>query len=131
MKKVNTVSLKKFLLISFLIVVVASFVYVISAFTSYHCFWRKYFNIYCAGCGATRMISMIFKLKFYAAFRYNPLFFILLVLLIIYFFYYFISIILKRSVLVPKFSFIIFLMFVILIYMILRNTAFFKFLKPT
>ena len=35
-------------------------------------------NLYCPGCGVTRMLLAILRLDFYKAFRYNPLAFILL-----------------------------------------------------
>ena len=54
-------------------------VYLITIFLEtigYKCIYRELFNIYCAGCGSTRMIKTIIHLNFYQAFRYNPLFFI-------------------------------------------------------
>ena len=54
----------------------------------FKCIFRNLFNIYCVGCGTTRMLKCIFKLKFKEAFMYNPLVFILLILFLIYLIYF-------------------------------------------
>ena len=56
-------------------------------FIKFDCIYRKLFNIYCPGCGVTRMIKSILKFDFYQAFRYNPLCFILFIISIPYFIY--------------------------------------------
>ena len=53
----------------------------------FNCIYKKLFNIYCAGCGTTRMIKCILNLEFKEAFMYNPLIFILLILFLIYLIY--------------------------------------------
>ena len=42
------------------------------------CFFHELTNLYCPGCGITRMILSLFQLDFYQAFRFNPLLFVLL-----------------------------------------------------
>lgn len=97
-------------------------------FIGYKCFYRKYFNIYCAGCGATRMFKSIFKFKFYKAFRYNPLVFMLLIVFIIYFIYAIFIYVKENKLLFPSFKVIIFIIILLFIYMILRNISYFSFL---
>ena len=53
----------------------------------YICPIKNIFNIYCAGCGTTRMIISLLNLDFYQAFRYNPLMFILGIVFLIYVIY--------------------------------------------
>lgn len=86
-------------------------------------------GFYCPGCGITRMFIAIFSLDFYQAFRYNPLLFILL---IVYIGYIIIEIVFKKTLsnkMLVKIGII--LVFIVLIYTILRNTELFSFLKPT
>ncbi len=97
----------------------------------YECFWRKYFGIYCAGCGVTRMIDAITKFKFYQAFRYNQLFFTLVCLFSIYVIYYFICIIKKKRPYVPKPKVFILVACMMILYMLLRNINYFSYLRPT
>lgn len=94
------------------------------------CFWKKYFGIYCAGCGVTRMIKAITQFKFYQAFCCNQLFFTLTCLLIIYLIYYFICKIKKRMPFIPKSKTFIFIAFIMILYMILRNINYFSYLRP-
>jgi len=48
------------------------------------CFFRKFFNLRCPGCGLTRAFLAIFNLDFITAFKYNiisiPLFIIIVVI---------------------------------------------------
>jgi hypothetical protein len=48
------------------------------------CVFHKLTNLYCPGCGSTRMLFSIINLDFYQAFRYNPCIFILLLLFVIF-----------------------------------------------
>lgn len=95
------------------------------------CWFREYLNLYCPGCGGTRMIKSILKFEFYQAFRYNPLLFILLILgtfLVI------INVILKiskKSLIIPREREWVILAGVIIIYFVLRNISLFDFLLPT
>lgn len=50
----------------------------------YPCLIHEYTNLYCPGCGVTRMILSLVQLNFYQAFRYNALLFIYLILALIY-----------------------------------------------
>ena len=80
-------------------------------------------NLYCPGCGVTRMIKSILKLNFYQAFRYNQLLFILFpfffFLIIDYIYNYIIK---KKSIYkkIPEIIWIIIIIFLI-IFELIRN----------
>ena len=95
------------------------------------CPWKKYFNIDCAGCGATRMFEALFKLDIYQAFRFNPLLFIILIIFIIYGIYILISKLFRKKYYVIKERDWLILLIIVIIYMILRNIEIFNYLKPT
>lgn len=97
----------------------------------YECFWRKHFGITCAGCGFTRMITSLLKFDLYQAFRYNPLFFILVIITLAYVIYVVICMVKKRPYYKPNYLFFVGLFIILLLYMLLRNTSFFSYLKPT
>lgn len=118
---------------------IKDFLIIISAFilnfvlifaTDYQCPW-KLTGIECAGCGATRMIKALFRLEIYQAFRYNPLIFILMIIGIIYLIYVLVCILFKKQYIMPNKKTLITLVAVVLLFMILRNTETFSFLKPT
>ena len=94
----------------------------------FKCIFRKLFNIYCAGCGTTRMIKCILRLKLRKAFMYNPFVFILLILFLIYLIY-FIVIYIKTGKKV-FYKILIVLAMTLLIYMLLRNIPQLYFLRP-
>lgn len=89
------------------------------------CLFRKVTGFYCPGCGITRMFLSILQLDFYQAFRYNSLVFIL-----------FVGVILFK---ILRFNFSkkskeyasYFLLFVVVLYGILRNIEMFSYLQPT
>ena len=91
------------------------------------CPFHKYLNIYCPGCGNTRMLINFFKCKFYKSFRYNPLGFILFVIIIIF---YVINIF-KKIELKNKKRVLLILLCITIIYGIMRNISLFSFLAPT
>ena len=98
---------------------------------NYKCIYRELFNIYCAGCGFTRMIESIINLKFYQAFRYNSLFFILFILFIPYFIYQVYLYIRYGNIKKPSLKLLIILVIILFIYMVLRNIPLFNYLIPT
>ncbi|CDD30131.1 putative uncharacterized protein [Clostridium sp. CAG:433] len=98
---------------------------------NYKCIYRELFNIYCAGCGFTRMIESIINLKFYQAFRYNPLFFILFIIFIPYFIYQVYLYIRYGNIKKPSLKLLIILVIILSIYMVLRNIPLFNYLIPT
>lgn len=98
---------------------------------NYKCIYRELFNIYCAGCGFTRMIESIINLKFYQAFRYNPLLFILLIIFIPYFIYQVYIYIRYSNIKKPSLRLLIILVIILFIYMVLRNIPLFNYLIPT
>lgn len=97
----------------------------------YKCIYRELFNIYCAGCGSTRMIKAIIHLNFYQAFRYNPLIFISLVLFIPYFIYRMYVYIRYGEFRILSVKILIVFAGFLIIYMILRNIPGFEYLIPT
>ena len=98
--------------------------------TNYVCPWRKFFNIYCAGCGVTRMFKSLLKLDFYQAFRYNQLFFILMLFGIIYLCYVCISVLFKKQYYRFNSNILWLLLILIVFFTILRNIPYFRFLVP-
>ena len=98
---------------------------------NYKCIYRELFNIYCAGCGFTRMIESIINLDFYQAFRYNPLLYVLLIIFIPYFIYQTYLYIRYGNIKKPALKLLIILVVIIFIYMILRNIPKFDYLIPT
>ena len=67
--------------ITIIIIVIFLFIFpFLLSLLNYECPYKKFFNIYCPGCGTTRMFESLFKLQFYQAFRFNPLMFILFVI---------------------------------------------------
>ena len=98
---------------------------------NYLCPWEKNFNIYCAGCGGTRMLYSLLKLDFYQAFRYNPLLFILLIIAIIYLLYIFVCKKLKINHCKLNTKHLIILSIITILFMVLRNIEAFSYLQPT
>lgn len=93
------------------------------------CPFYKFLHIYCPGCGITRMFVKIFNLKFYAAFRYNPLVFILFMAFSLY---YILNIFFKFNISErTKKIFFIILLFIVILYGVFRNVSYFSFLQPT
>ena len=98
---------------------------------NYKCIYRELFNIYCAGCGFTRMIESMINLKFYQAFRYNPLFFILFIIFIPYVVYQVYLYIKYGNIKKPSLKLLIILVIILFIYMFSRNIPLFNYLIPT
>ncbi len=48
------------------------------------CIFHELTNLYCPGCGVTRMVLSLLKLDIYQAFRYNPYIFSLMILFLSY-----------------------------------------------
>ena len=94
------------------------------------CLFHEMSNLYCPGCGITRMIISICKLDFYQAFRYNPLLFILMPFFVIYGIIYYINWLNDKKTIINKKVWNI-LLIIIILYMILRNIPYFSFLAPT
>lgn len=96
----------------------------------FECVYKKLFNIYCPGCGTTRMIKAIIRLDLYKAFRYNPLFFILFILLLVYFCINIYRYITNEKLILPSKKVITILVITLISYMLLRNIPLFSFLAP-
>lgn len=96
----------------------------------FECVYKKLFNIYCPGCGTTRMIKAIIRLDLYKAFRYNPLFFILFILLLVYFGINVYRYIINKKLILPSKKVITILVITLISYMLLRNIPLFSFLAP-
>ena len=86
-------------------------------------------NVFCPGCGITRMIFSLINLEFVQAFRYNPLVFILLfsyiIFLIIKLFFKFKLSNKQKNIIAYT------LLSIVIIFGILRNLPLFEYLKPT
>ncbi len=97
------------------------------------CIFRKITHLYCPGCGTTRMLAAILTGDFYQALRYNPLICILLPLAIVYLVDYLINQARGRKSLLVRTPnwFWISMIVVLVIYGIMRNLSWFKYLAPT
>ena len=95
------------------------------------CLFHKITNLYCPGCGVTRMIVSLLKGNLYKAFRYNMLIFILTPFLMFFIFDYIISRKKQRDALYEKIpnSIWYILIIVLVIFGIIRNI--FPFFAPT
>lgn len=113
------------------IIIVALINILIVLVGNFKCPWNETFDIYCVGCGGTRMFYSLLKLEFYQAFRYNPFIFILLILLIIYINYIIICKILKKKYYKLNIKHLIIISAIAIIFMILRNIEYFSYLQPT
>lgn len=98
------------------------------------CLFYKLTNLYCPGCGLTRMLISLIHLDFYQAFRYNPLLFCYLpfiMILTIDFICKWIQD--KQNYLytkIPNFIYLV-LIFLTIGFGLLRNIPQFSYLKPT
>ncbi len=123
---------RKVIIISILLVILTVIVlFDIFEVIGLPCFFKEYLNIWCPGCGTTRMIRSILHFEFYQAFRYNPLVFILLFPfggVILAEFIYFIK---NKKLFNISNKIYIILAIVIFLYWILRNIPFFSWLLPT
>lgn len=121
-------SIKTILLILLLTII---FLYLNKRFSFYiPCIFHKITHLYCPGCGLTRMIISIFKLNFYQAFRYNPLLFIMMPFIITYEIKNYINWIQDKPFTISKKIWYT-LLFITIIYTILRNINMFNYLAPT
>jgi len=98
------------------------------------CLFHEITGLYCPGCGITRMIFSLFKLDLYQAFRYNSFVFFLLPFII----FYFVDTIIKWLKGQKNYLYLkindkewIILLVIALLFGILRNLPYFKFLIPT
>ena len=97
------------------------------------CLFNKITNLYCPGCGVTRMIISLLKLDFYQAFRYNQLIFIFLPFI----FFLLMDFLIKWPKGQNNYIYLkinnkiwIGLLIITLIFGILRNIPLFDYLKP-
>ena len=95
------------------------------------CIFHFLTNLYCPGCGITRMFLSIFRLNFYQAFRYNQLIFIVLPFIVFILVNYIYSLKYKKIPLIkkiPEFVWYIFIV-VFILFGIIRNI--FPYFAPT
>ena len=97
------------------------------------CLFNKITNLYCPGCGVTRMLLSISKLNFYQAFRYNQLVFIFLPFILLLL----IDFLLKWLKNQNNYIYLrinnkvwVVLLIIVLVFGILRNIPLFDYLKP-
>lgn len=95
------------------------------------CLFKNLFDIYCAGCGGTRMIVSLLELDFYQAFRYNPYLFVLLSCVLLYGMYCLLFRMLRKRYCVPNIKWLYVILFSATLFMVLRNLPGFEFLLPT
>ena len=126
----NKPSLKQGFFVLGLIVIIVIWTRLLN-FINYRCPIHELLDLYCPGCGGTRMFLSFIHLDFYQSFRWNPLLFIFLVLFIIYLIVGIIIFIKKRVIIVPTFKTCMFLVAILIIFMILRNIDMFSYLAPT
>lgn len=87
------------------------------------CVFYKITGLYCPGCGMSRALNALLHKKFYQSFRFNSLPYIFAPLSLILYYRY------KNN---KSYNFIVYIMILIsIIYMILRNITYFKYLAPT
>ncbi len=122
-KYIKIVSFLLFLLCVYIILTILNYFNIII-----YCPVSYITGYYCPGCGITRMFIALFNLDFYQAFRYNPLTFIYLVLLLIYIILELFNKNVKKVV--NNKYFLGTILFITIIFGILRNFDSFKFLRP-
>lgn len=94
-----------------------------------NCIFSEITGLYCPGCGITRMFISLFNLDIYQAFRYNPLVFIYLIFTT---FYMCIQLFTKKyDRLFNNTKFLLVVLFITLIYGVMRNIEAFSYLLPT
>ena len=94
------------------------------------CVFNKTTGLYCSGCGMTRAVLSLVNLDFYQAFRYNIFSIIFLPIIAIYLFVW----IFDKPNIINKgiMNFVwISIVFLLVIYGVLRNIPVFSFLAPT
>lgn len=129
--ELNKERIKKSIIVTFSIsILIILFLYLNKQFSFFiPCIFHKITNLYCPGCGATRMVISIINLNFYKAFKYNPFLFIISPFLIFYFIKYYIYWIQNKKYCVNKNIWNILLICAI-VFTVLRNIPAFSFLAP-
>lgn len=97
------------------------------------CIFNHMTGLLCPGCGTTRMLKSLFRLKIKEAFMFNPLVFCLLPFLGIYFFDRLLILLFNRKSFISKRVSIVFwntTLIITIIFGILRNIPLFDFLRP-
>lgn len=126
----------KLLSILFLLILLfISYLFLIKKYNFYiPCIFKQITGFYCPGCGITRCILSILNLEFYRAFRYNPLVFLMIPFLFIYIIYNLYLYITNNEdnfiKKIPRYIWYI-LLFITIVFGILRNIEMFSFLAPT
>lgn len=98
------------------------------------CVFKEITGFYCPGCGITRCLLAFLNLNFYQAFRYNPLVFLMLPFLLVYISYkIYLYVTEKEDKIIKKIPNYIWyiLLFITILFGILRNIEMFSFLAPT
>lgn len=122
--------IKSYIIVILILIVDFAIVYIFTG-GGIPCVFHKITGLYCPGCGLTRMLTSIFKLNFYQAFRYNPLMFIFLILVLVYgIIKLTIKIWLKKEITLNKYL-INTLLIITIAYWIMRNIPYFEYLIPT
>lgn len=123
---------KKNIAIIIIAILLSIISFIILDYFHYECPYRKFFHIYCPGCGTSRMIKALFRLDIYQAFRYNPLMFIIIVILLpIYIIMNVIKYIHSKTFYKITKKQIIILFIIMILYFILRNLEIGVYFIPT
>lgn len=91
------------------------------------CVFHVITNLYCPGCGITRMLFSMLEFNFYQAFRFNPFVFSLILLYVLYLM---LKVIKRKEISIPKWVYYV-LLIVAIFFGILRNIELFSWLEPT
>ena len=97
------------------------------------CLFHKITGLYCPGCGMTRLIFSLLEGRIYDAYNHNRLVFIMLPFIVIYFKYqFYLYIFNKKNKIICRIpnKCIYILLFVVILFGILRNIDAFSYLKP-
>lgn len=126
--------MKKRILNLILIIIYSLFILLLALYIldliHFKCIFKELFNIYCAGCGSTRMIKALLNFEIYQAFRYNPFMFLLTIIISVFLIYNMIFYLVRGKLKKINFKVIIFIIILLFIYMILRNIPGLEFLRP-
>ena len=120
----------KVLLIYIVVILLALLLVKLVEFLDYECLYKKLLNIYCAGCGTTRMFESIIHLEFYQAFRYNPYMFLIVAFIVIVSIINSVRYIIGKKMYRISRKIIIAIGISLAVYMVLRNIPGFEFLLP-
>ncbi len=116
-------SMKRMIYFIILLLFIITLYFMFKYNTFIPCLFHKITNLYCPGCGNTRMVIELLKGNFYQSFRYNILTFIFLPVYLFYGINFIVSYFKNTKALLYKIpsKYIYFMIFIYLLFGILRN----------